>query len=67
MWTLDATKPDRPSRYRQDMRSFECIERPGTPATAVLLHSHPDMGGDRFHPVITALYERLPSASPAAR
>jgi alpha/beta superfamily hydrolase len=29
---------------------------------AVLLHPHPDLGGDQHNPVVTALYERLPSA-----
>jgi alpha/beta superfamily hydrolase len=28
-------------------------------ASAVLLHPHPDMGGNQFNNVITALYERL--------
>ena len=27
---------------------------------AVLLHPHPDLGGDRFHPFIDALFRRLP-------
>lgn len=31
-------------------------------ASAVLLHPHPDMGGDRFNNVITALYEALGAA-----
>jgi alpha/beta superfamily hydrolase len=29
---------------------------------AVLLHPHPDRGGDQYNNVITALYERLPAA-----
>jgi uncharacterized protein len=39
---------------------FDCIEREGSTATAVLLHPHPDMGGDRRHPVIEALHQGLP-------
>jgi alpha/beta superfamily hydrolase len=31
-------------------------------ATAVLLHPHPDYGGDRHNVVIDALYQRLPTA-----
>jgi alpha/beta superfamily hydrolase len=38
---------------------YDRTER-GSGATAVLLHPHPDMGGDRYHPVITALYDGLP-------
>jgi alpha/beta superfamily hydrolase len=30
-------------------------------ASAVLLHPHPDMGGNQHNNVISALYERLPS------
>ncbi len=33
---------------------------------AVLLHPHPRFGGDRFHPIVGALFERLPSAGVAA-
>jgi alpha/beta superfamily hydrolase len=29
---------------------------------AVLLHPHPDRGGNQYNNVVTALYERLPSA-----
>jgi uncharacterized protein len=31
-------------------------------ASALLLHPHPDMGGDRFNNVVTALFEALPPA-----
>jgi len=31
-------------------------------ASALLLHPHPDMGGDRFNNVVTALYDALPPA-----
>lgn len=33
---------------------------------AVLLHPHPRFGGDRFHPIVAALFERLPPAGIAA-
>ena len=32
-------------------------------AVAVLLHPHPDFGGDRFNAVIDELYRRLPLES----
>jgi alpha/beta superfamily hydrolase len=32
----------------------------------VLLHPHPDFGGDRFHPFIDGLFQRLPGAGVAA-
>jgi len=35
-------------------------------AAAVLLHPHPDMGGDRFNNVVSALYQALPSAGVTA-
>jgi len=35
-------------------------------AFAVLLHPHPDYGGDRFHPFIDTLYNRLPDISVSA-
>jgi uncharacterized protein len=35
-------------------------------AFAVLLHPHPDYGGDRFHPFINTLFLRLPAASVSA-
>ena len=31
----------------------------------VLLHPHPDFGGDRFHPFIDSLFHRLPEAGVA--
>lgn len=34
--------------------------RPGAGATVVLAHPHPDMGGNRFHPVVQTLYDGLP-------
>lgn len=39
------------------------LERPdGAPALALLLHPHPDMGGDRHNHVIGALFRGLPAA-----
>lgn len=35
-------------------------------ASAVLLHPHPDMGGNRHNNVISALYEALPAAGVTA-
>ena len=35
-------------------------------AAAILLHPHPDMGGDRFNPVVDALYRGLPPAGVSA-
>jgi uncharacterized protein len=35
-------------------------------AFAVLLHPHPDYGGNRFHPFISAMYNRLPDISVSA-
>jgi uncharacterized protein len=42
------------------MLAYDLIERDGAPATAVLLHPHPDYGGNRYHPVIDALFHSLP-------
>jgi alpha/beta superfamily hydrolase len=39
---------------------YDCTRRPDSAATAVVCHPHPDMGGDRHHPVVTALYDGLP-------
>jgi uncharacterized protein len=35
-------------------------------AFAVLLHPHPSYGGNRFHPFIDALFDRLPTISVSA-
>lgn len=35
-------------------------DSPGSPLTAVLLHPHPDMGGNRYNHVIDVLYQSLP-------
>jgi alpha/beta superfamily hydrolase len=34
--------------------------------TAVLLHPHPDFGGNRFHPFIDGLFHRLPEVAISA-
>jgi len=39
---------------------YDLTTRAGSGCTAVLLHPHPDYGGDRFHPVVDALYHGLP-------
>jgi alpha/beta superfamily hydrolase len=39
--------------------AYDVTVRPGAWATVVLSHPHPDMGGNRHHPVIQALYEGL--------
>jgi alpha/beta superfamily hydrolase len=36
-------------------------ESPEARAVAVLLHPHPQFGGDRFHPFVDGLFRRLPS------
>lgn len=42
------------------------ISAPDDPqGIAVLLHPHPDFGGDRFHPFIDSLFRRLPEAGVA--
>ncbi|HET9077331.1 MAG TPA: hypothetical protein VFN68_10385 [Acidimicrobiales bacterium] len=38
----------------------------GARAAAVLLHPHPHFGGNRFHPFIDGLFQRLPPAGVAA-
>lgn len=42
------------------MLRYDLEQRPGSWATVVLAHPHPDMGGDRFHPIIDALFRALP-------
>ena len=42
------------------MLECDLTTRAGSGVTAVLLHPHPDYGGDRFHPVVDALYRGLP-------
>jgi uncharacterized protein len=45
-----------------DVTSLDYEAVPGAPLTAVLLHPHPDMGGDRFNHVVDAIYRALPPA-----
>ena len=44
------------------MSGFDLCERDVSAPVAVLLHPHPDMGGNRHHPVIDALYRDCRSA-----
>ena len=48
------------------MRAYDLTEAEVPWAGAVLLHPHPDMGGDRYNNVVTALYEALPQAGVSA-
>ena len=43
---------------------FNAAESPT--AVAVLLHPHPDFGGNRFHPFVAGLFRRLPEVSVSA-
>jgi alpha/beta superfamily hydrolase len=40
--------------------AYDVTPRDPAAATAVLLHPHPDFGGNRFHPVVDALHRGLP-------
>lgn len=44
------------------------VHRPGSPAraAATVLHPHPGMGGDRHHPLVVAVAERLAAEGVAA-
>src|SRR5271163_1583659 len=42
------------------MLGYDLCERAVGAPMAVLLHPHPDMGGNRHHPVVDALYRELP-------
>ncbi len=63
--------------YRRGVLAYDLTPRDPAAATAVLLHPHPDFGGNRFHPVVDLLHRSLPittirfdfssSAIPAAR
>jgi alpha/beta superfamily hydrolase len=46
-------------RYGQHVLAYDVTVRPGSRTTVVLSHPHPDMGGDRHHPVVQALYDGL--------
>lgn len=48
------------------MRPYDLVEAPDAWASALLLHPHPDMGGDRFNNVVTALFDALPPAGVTA-
>jgi len=41
--------------------AIDINDAPGAAVTAVVLHPHPDMGGDRFNHVVDALYQSLPN------
>jgi alpha/beta superfamily hydrolase len=41
---------------------YDLAEAENPWGSAVLLHPHPDMGGDRFNNVVTALFDALPAA-----
>jgi alpha/beta superfamily hydrolase len=43
------------------MRAYDLAEADDPWAGAVLLHPHPDMGGDRYNNVVDALYRLLPT------
>jgi alpha/beta superfamily hydrolase len=40
--------------------AFDLNRAPDAQAVALLLHPHPDFGGNRFHPFVGGLYQRLP-------
>jgi len=48
------------------MRAYDVTEADDAWAGAVLLHPHPDMGGDRFNNVVSALFDALPDAGVSA-
>ena len=48
------------------MASYDLAEATDAWASAVLLHPHPDMGGDRHNNVVTALFDALPPAGVTA-
>jgi alpha/beta superfamily hydrolase len=45
-----------------DLTTLEFRTVPGSTIAAVLIHPHPDFGGDRFNHVVDAIYRRLPEA-----
>jgi uncharacterized protein len=53
--------PDSPALWRPDINAGE-----DTGGIGVLLHPHPDYGGDRFHPFIEGMFRRLPEVGLAA-
>jgi alpha/beta superfamily hydrolase len=48
------------------VRAYDLTEADNPWASAVLLHPHPDMGGDRYNNVVSALFEALPDAGVTA-
>jgi alpha/beta superfamily hydrolase len=48
------------------VRAYDLTEVDEPWAGAVLLHPHPEMGGDRYNNVVAALYEALPDAGVSA-
>lgn len=45
-----------------DVTTLDFQAVPDAPIAAVLVHPHPDMGGDRFNHVVDAIYRALPPA-----
>jgi alpha/beta superfamily hydrolase len=45
-----------------DVTTLDFQAAPAAPIAAVLVHPHPDMGGDRFNHVVDAIYRALPPA-----
>jgi alpha/beta superfamily hydrolase len=48
------------------VRAYDLDEADDPWAGAVLLHPHPDMGGDRYNNVVSALFDALPDAGVSA-
>lgn len=48
------------------MRAYDLADVENPWAFAVLMHPHPEMGGDRYNNVVSALFEALPEAGIAA-
>ena len=48
------------------MRAYDLTEADSPWAGAVLLHPHPDMGGDRYNNVVDTLYRLLPAEGVSA-
>ena len=44
-----------------DLTTLDCRAVPGSDIAAVLIHPHPDFGGDRFNHVVDAIYRALPA------
>ena len=45
-----------------DVTTLDYEAVPGATIAAVVVHPHPDMGGDRFNHVVDAIYRALPPA-----